>query len=219
MTLDGVPVVHRDDDLIVVDKPAGLLSVPGRGPEKADCVVARVQRHLGPVGVVHRLDMGTSGLLVLARTAPAQRALSMAFAARQVHKRYVAVVAGVPLHAAPGEAWADIRLPLIVDWPRRPRSKVDFGHGKPSHTRWRLVAVEEWAGRVAARLLLEPLTGRSHQLRVHLRALGHPILGDELYAEPPLRDAAPRLLLHAAELTLPHPRTGKRLSLARAAPF
>lgn len=219
MTLDGVPVRYRDEDLVVVDKPAGLLSVPGRGPDKADCVVARVQRHLGPVGVVHRLDMGTSGLLVLARTAEAQRALSMAFAARQVHKRYVAVVAGVPLGGMRGEDWTDVRLPLIVDWPRRPRSKVDFRHGKPSHTRWRTLAVEAWAGRIATRVLLEPLTGRSHQLRVHLQALGHPILGDELYAEPRLCDAAPRLLLHAAELTLPHPRTGARLSLTSAAPF
>ncbi|MGQ9724217.1 MAG: RluA family pseudouridine synthase [Tepidimonas sp.] len=219
MTLDGVLARYQDEDLVVVDKPAGLLSVPGRGPDKADCVVARVQRHLGPVGVVHRLDMGTSGLLVLARTAEAQRALSMAFAARQVHKRYVAVVAGVPFCGMRDEGWTDVRLPLVVDWPRRPRSKVDFCRGKPSHTRWRPLAVEVWAGRIATRVLLEPLTGRSHQLRVHLQALGHPILGDDLYAEPPLHSAAPRLLLHAAELALTHPRTNQRLVLTSETPF
>ncbi|MES6459359.1 pseudouridine synthase, partial [Cutibacterium acnes] len=107
MILDGVPLVHIDDDLVVVDKPAGLLAVPGRGPEKADCVLHRLQRHLGPLGVVHRLDMDTSGLIVLARTAAAQRTLSMAFAARRVHKRYVAVVAGIPLPPTAPDGWSD----------------------------------------------------------------------------------------------------------------
>ncbi|MEW6695622.1 MAG: RluA family pseudouridine synthase [Pseudomonadota bacterium] len=215
-----LPLCYHDDDLVVVDKPAGLLSVPGRGPDKTDCVVARLQRILGPVLVVHRLDMGTSGLLVLARNASAQRVLSMAFAQRRVHKRYIAVVAGVPLAVPDDQGWSHIRLPLIVDWPRRPRSTVDVAHGKPSHTRWRCLAQETWAHRVVAtRVALEPLTGRSHQLRVHALAMGHPILGDELYAPAALRDAAPRLLLHAAELTLPHPRTGAPLVVRSPAPF
>ncbi|WP_231960337.1 RluA family pseudouridine synthase [Tepidimonas fonticaldi] len=206
---DGIPVLHLDDALIVVDKPAGLLAVPGRGADKADCVAARVQRHAPDTLVVHRLDMDTSGLMVLARGAAAQRALSLAFAERRVHKTYVAVVAGVPLPPGAPDGWGDVRLPLIVDWPRRPRSKVDFRHGKPSHTRWRILSLERWGGLQATRLELQPLTGRSHQLRVHLAALGHPILGDPLYADGAARHAAPRLLLHAAELALTHPVSGQ----------
>lgn len=206
---DGIPVLHLDDALIVVAKPAGLLAVPGRGADKADCVAARVQRHAPDALVVHRLDMDTSGLMVLARGAAAQRALSLAFAERRVHKTYVTVVAGVPLPPGTLDGWGDVRLPLIVDWPRRPRSKIDFRHGKPSHTRWRPTGLERWGEFWATRLELQPLTGRSHQLRVHLAALGHPILGDPLYAEGAARHAAPRLLLHAAELALTHPVSGQ----------
>lgn len=214
-----IPIVYLDDDLVVIDKPAGLLSVPGRGPDKADCALQRLQRQLGPLGVVHRLDMDTSGLLVLARHAAAQRALSIAFAQRQVQKRYVALVAGVPLPPVSADGWGHIRLPLIVDWPRRPRSTVCFRHGKASHTCWRVLAQERLGRVLATRLLLAPLTGRSHQLRVHLAALGHPIVGDPLYAEGLLRTASARLLLHACELDLPHPCRGGRLQLQRPAPF
>ena len=209
---EGVEVLHADDALLVLNKPAGLLSVPGRGPENADCLSARVQALYPDALIVHRLDMGTSGLLVMARGLDAQRTLSLAFEKRQVHKRYEAVVAGIPntAHADP-QGWSDIHLPLIVDWPNRPKSKVDFDIGKPSHTRWRLLSTDSQQGLTTARLALEPVTGRSHQLRVHLQALGHPILGDELYADEATLTAAPRLLLHACVIDLPHPLTGQRL--------
>ena len=207
--------------MLVLDKPAGLLSVPGRGPDNADCLSARVQAQFPDALVVHRLDMGTSGLLVMARGAAAQRSLSMAFAQRQVHKRYQAVVSGrLDAKDADKDGWCDIRLPLIVDWPNRPRSKVDPVAGKPSHTRWRALAVESLAvGQDCTRLELVPVTGRSHQLRVHLLALGHPIVGDELYAEGWAVNAAPRLLLHAESIELPHPLSGKAMSWHSPAPF
>ena len=217
---DGVEVLHADDALLVLNKPSGLLSVPGRGPENADCLSARAQALYPDALIVHRLDMGTSGLLVMARGAAAQSALSVAFAKRQVHKRYEAVVAGTPTidRTAP-EGWSDIRLPLIVDWPNRPKSKVDYEIGKPSHTRWRILSTENRAGLATARLSLEPVTGRSHQLRVHLQAIGYPILGDELYADDTALAAAPRLLLHACWIDLPHPVTGERLCFNSAPDF
>lgn len=219
MICAGVAIVYIDGALLVVDKPAGLLAVPGRGPDKADCVLNRLVRHWGPLYVVHRLDMDTSGLMVLARTPAAQRQLATAFAQRRVDKRYSAVVAGIPLPPSAPSGWADIRLPLAVDWPRRPRSRVDFARGKPSHTRWRALSSERWGGLWATRLLLAPVTGRSHQLRVHLAALGHPILGDALYATPEQRSAAPRLLLHACALTLPHPLNGEPYAWQAPLPF
>src|SRR5512139_1038736 len=174
-----VKPLYVDDALLVVDKPSGLLAVPGRGADKQDCLSARVQARYPDALIVHRLDMATSGLMVIARGAAAQRQLSKAFAAREVKKRYIAVVAG-RLHAPP-ENWGTIDLPIIVDWPNRPLRIVDHHHGKPSLTRWRVLGHDE-AG-PATRVELEPVTGRSHQLRVHLRALGHPILGDALYAQ------------------------------------
>ncbi|MDP3522623.1 MAG: RluA family pseudouridine synthase [Hydrogenophaga sp.] len=213
--------VYADDHLLVLDKPAGLLCVPGRGPDKTDCLSARAQAMYPDALVVHRLDMGTSGLVVMARGAPAQRTLSLAFAERQVHKRYEAVVVGVPdTSGADAAGWSDIHLPLIVDWPNRPKSKVDVDIGKPSHTRWRVLAVSDVPGLgPCARLALEPVTGRSHQLRVHLLALGHPMLGDDLYAEGAALAAAPRLLLHACAIELPHPVSGERLGFTSPAPF
>lgn len=214
-------IVYVDADVLVIDKPAGLLSVPGRGLEKADCAIARLLPHWGPLYVVHRLDMATSGLLLLARHADAQRALSRAFAARQVHKCYEAIVAGwlLPPGSGPHQDWGDIRLPLVVDWPRRPRSVVSFIHGKPSHTRWQPLQRLHWGPHPATRLALRPITGRSHQLRVHLQALGHPIIGDELYAPAPVRDAAARLLLHACTLAVPHPRHQQWCEWHSPAPF
>ena len=209
----SVVPLYVDAVLLVVDKPAGLLAVPGRGPDKQDCLAARVQATYPGALVVHRLDMATSGLMLFARNADAQRALSRAFAARQVKKRYVAVVGGRP--APPAAGWGEIDLPLILDWPRRPLSKVDFEIGKPSLTRWRTLAHVGDTTRVE----LEPVTGRSHQLRVHLQALGHPILGDELYAPPEVRSASPRLLLHAAYLELPHPLTGEAVVVESEPPF
>lgn len=222
---DGIAVLYADDVLLVLNKPAGLLSVPGRGPENADCLSARAQAQYPDALIVHRLDMGTSGLLVLARGPEAQSRLSRAFAQRQVHKRYVAVVVGQPnTSIADADGWSDIHLPLIVDWPNRPKSKVDFEIGKPSHTRWRVLYPETQAHHTNethnhTRLELEPVTGRSHQLRVHLQAIGHSILGDELYADEAALAAAPRLLLHACSIELPHPNSGRLVRFDCPAPF
>ena len=186
----GLQVRYEDMHCLVVDKPAGLLTVPGRGADKADCLAVRVQQRLPEALIVHRLDMGTSGLVLMAG--------------------YVAVVAG--RLAADGGV---IDLPLLTDWPNRPRQKVDFALGKPSLTCFRVL------GRDAAqsRLALAPRTGRSHQLRVHLQAIGHPILGDELYAEDMIRDAAPRLLLHAERLAFVHPFGGATIEILSPPPF
>jgi tRNA pseudouridine32 synthase/23S rRNA pseudouridine746 synthase len=210
-------LVYADDWLLVLDKPAGLLSVPGRGADKQDCVSAQAQSEYADALVVHRLDMGTSGLFLMARGVATQRRLSAAFAQRQVGKRYEAVVDGrlQPAADADSQGWGVVDLPLAADWPNRPRRIVDFANGKPSQTRWRVLS--EASG--TTRLELEPLTGRSHQLRVHLRALGHPILGDALYAPPQVQVLAPRLLLHATALRFSHPATGEPMAFASAAPF
>ena len=203
-------ILHADAALLVADKPAGLPTVPGRPVELHDCLWQRVRTQYADALVVHRLDMATSGLVLFARGIEAQRALGRAFAQREVDKRYEAVVAGT-LEDESGE----IDLPLAADWPNRPRQQVDREHGKPSLTRWRVIARE--AGRT--RLMLEPLTGRSHQLRVHLAAIGHPIVGDALYAPPEIARGAPRLLLHACALAFAHPEGGQRVQFASATPF
>ena len=206
----SIVVLHVDDACIVVEKPSGLLSVPGRGEHLQDCLATRVQAQFADALVVHRLDMATSGLMLFARGAAAQRALSRAFERREVHKRYVAVVHG---RVEPDQG--EIDLPLLADWPNRPLQKVDHAHGKPSLTRWRVT--EATADRT--RLELEPVTGRAHQLRVHLRAIGHPILGDALYAPPEVLASADRLLLHAARLRFLHPISGEPLQIESAVPF
>ena len=229
-------VLHADAALIVVDKPAGLLCVPGRGPAGADCLARRVQARWPDALVVHRLDMATSGLVAFARGADAQRRLSAAFAAREVEKRYTAVVQGHPASphdaSADTDGWAAITLPLAADWPRRPRQRVATeGDGKPSLTRWRVLAHDPAS--VTTRLELHPVTGRTHQLRVHLLAIGHPIVGDALYASDagvvggpdadttpaPIDTTAPRLLLHATRHDFAHPVSGAPLAFASDAPF
>jgi tRNA pseudouridine32 synthase/23S rRNA pseudouridine746 synthase len=204
-------LVFADDHLVVLDKPAGLLSVPGRGPDKQDCLSARAQAAFPDALVVHRLDMATSGLFLMGRGEAMQRALSAAFAGREVRKRYVALVAG----RLEGEG--EIDLPLIADWPNRPRQKVDHASGKPSRTGWRAAANRSASD--TTRVELEPITGRSHQLRVHLQAIGHPVLGDALYAPPAVQGLAPRLMLHATRLEFAHPATGRMLCFESAAPF
>ncbi|MDH0866012.1 pseudouridine synthase [Mitsuaria sp. GD03876] len=194
--LPALSVLHADAWRVIVDKPSGLLSVPGRGEHKQDCASARAQALYPDALIVHRLDQSTSGLIVFARGEAMQRALSEAFAARLVDKRYEAVVQGVVERDA-----FEIDLPLIVDWPNRPRQKIDLERGKPSLTRVRVLHRDVDAG--TTRVELEPVTGRSHQLRVHLLAAGHPILGDALYAPPQALSRAPRLLLHARDLHLP----------------
>jgi len=209
----GLALIHADDTLVVVTKPAGLLSVPGRGAGRADCMASRVQARFPDALTVHRLDMATSGLLVYARGAEVQRLLSVAFADRRVHKRYEAVVHGL---VAADEG--DIDLPLITDWPRRPRQMVCFERGKPSLTRFRVVARDEARG--LTRVSLEPVTGRSHQLRVHLMAIGHPMVGDPLYGPDAIdRPGSDRLLLHSVELGLPHPRDGVQQTWFSPSPF
>jgi tRNA pseudouridine32 synthase/23S rRNA pseudouridine746 synthase len=203
-------LLHADEALLVVDKPAGLLAVPGRGEAGKDHLAGRVQAAFADALVVHRLDQATSGLMLFARGAAAQRTLSMAFEQRQVAKRYEAVVEGCPAENA-----GHIEAPLAADWPNRPRQQVDMLHGKPSLTLWTVLSRTEPDG--AARLALEPVTGRSHQLRVHLLHAGHPIRGDRLYAPPPWRSE--RLLLHATALQLQHPVTRAPLHFSSAAPF
>ena len=208
-------LVYADDALLVFDKPAGLLSVPGRGAEKQDCLSARAQALHPEALVVHRLDMGTSGLMVMARSVATQRNLNHAFASRSVKKRYLAVVDGQL--AAPHEAWGVIDLPIGVDWPNRPLRVIDPLHGKPSVTRWRVLSHDALAA--TTRVELEPMTGRSHQLRVHLLALGHPILGDALYASARVQAMAERLLLHASALELKHPVTGRAMRFVSGVDF
>lgn len=204
-------MLYADDHVIVLDKPAGLLSVPGRGADKQDCLSARAQQVFPDALVVHRLDMATSGLFLMARGLQMQRALSRAFAGREVTKRYAALVAG----RMQGEGTID--LPLVADWPNRPRQKVDAFTGKPSRTLWRVLAYD--AAGDTTRVELEPVTGRSHQLRVHLQAIGHPILGDALYAPAVVQERAARLMLHATRLELAHPATGEPLRFVSNEPF
>ena len=204
-----VNVLHADAACVVADKPSGLLSVPGRGAHLQDCMASRVQAMFADALVVHRLDMATSGLMLFARGAEAQRRLSRAFAQREVHKRYVAVV-----HGRVEPAQGEIDLPLIADWPRRPLQKVDADHGKPSLTRYRTILVEG----DRTRLELEPVTGRAHQLREHLLAIGHAIVGDALYT-PELIAGTDRLLLHATQLRFAHPISGAPIAIDAAVPF
>lgn len=214
MQTDDTPaptILFDDGRLIAVDKPSGLLSVPGRGPDKQDCLYHRVKRSHPSALVVHRLDMGTSGLMLFALDPDMQRALGALFEQRGIYKAYVAHVRGVPT-AMCGE----IDLPLSADWPRRPRQRVDIVNGKPALTRYRLL--ETAADGDSSRLQLEPKTGRSHQLRVHLAALGHPILGDELYADPATKKLATRLMLHAEHLRFEHPDGSGTVELISPAP-
>ena len=195
--------VYQDAELIVLDKPSGMLAVPGRGPDLQDCLSARVQTELPAAAVVHRLDRDTSGLIVMALTADAQRELSRQFAAREVEKVYRAMVFDSP---ADDEGLID--LPLRKDFDRPPRHMVCHVHGRAAQTSWRVVR------RFADRTLLEvkPITGRSHQIRIHLAELKHPILGDPLYAHEAALGMAERLMLHAEQLTVTHPRTGERMA-------
>lgn len=208
----GLDIVHVDEHLLVVDKPSGLLSVPGRGERMADCLAARVQRKFADALVVHRLDMDTSGLVLMARGPAMQRLLSGLFMARQVDKRYIAVVHGL---VALDESTID--LPLATDWPRRPRQMVDHQRGKPSLTRYRVMSRDATSAR--SRLELEPVTGRSHQLRVHLMAIGHAMVGDPLYGPDAGCGDAARLLLHASQMGFVHPASGETLKFRCRDPF
>jgi tRNA pseudouridine32 synthase/23S rRNA pseudouridine746 synthase len=198
--------LYLDAALLVVNKPAGLLAVPGR--TEPDCLAARISQMVPDALIVHRLDQPTSGLIVLARGKVHERHLSKQFQARTVQKAYEALVAG----RMPADS-GSIDLPLGADWPHRPRQQVDVLHGKPSLTYWQVLGYDEPSG--ITRLALVPLTGRTHQLRVHLQAIGHAIAGDTLYGGA----QAPRLMLHACELGLLHPATGQPLHWRCPAPF
>ncbi|MDO5652897.1 MAG: RluA family pseudouridine synthase [Brachymonas sp.] len=222
--------LYLDDALTVLHKPSGLLAVPGRGPDKQDCLSVRVQQHISDAQVVHRLDMGTSGLMVMARGLEMQRRLQRQFAQGEVRKGYVAVVQGRP--AVEPTQWQCIDAPLLVDWPNRPRSVIDHQYGKPSRTRWRLLDAPEMHPALApgffrppaaqgthAVLELEPETGRSHQIRVHLQSIGHAIAGDALYGDAANQQMAPRLMLHAWYLGLRHPATDQWMEWRCSADF
>ena len=204
-------LIYRDDTLLVVSKPAGLLAVPGRGEDKQDCLATRIQQEFPDALVVHRLDMATSGLMLFARGVEMQQRLSQMFRTRQVQKRYVAIVAG-KMEQATGE----VNLPIVADWPNRPLRKIDVESGKPSLTRFRLLALD--AVKDTSRVELEPVTGRTHQLRVHMAEIGHPILGDTLYGAM-AGVSSERLLLHASKLGFVHPHSDDLLTLVSETSF
>ncbi|HTU25355.1 MAG TPA: RluA family pseudouridine synthase [Pirellulales bacterium] len=203
-------ILYQDHDLLVLDKPSGLLSVPGRGPDLQDCLSSRVQAAHPEALVVHRLDRDTSGLIVMARNPAAQRHLGEQFAHRTVEKHYLALVFGQP-----AERSGTIDLPMRKDFEHPPRHRIDPAFGRAAETAWRVI--ELFVDR--SRLEIVPRTGRSHQIRLHLATIGHPILGDNLYAHDQARAMSPRLMLHAARLSLSHPATGERLSWSANCPF
>lgn len=203
-------IVYQDEELLLLDKPSGLLSVPGKSEAHKDCLELRAQSRFPSAKTVHRLDMDTSGLLLMGRGDAAHRYLSIGFERRLVQKTYIALVFG---HMENNEGLVD--QPLICDWPNRPRQKIDHEVGKSSQTEWRVIGIEGNNTRVE----LTPLTGRSHQLRVHMASLGHPILGDKFYAHDEAKVAAPRLMLHAQSLSFRHPKDGERVGFRATCPF
>lgn len=203
---------YIDDELIILNKPSGLLSVPGRGADKQDSLSDRVQQQFPEALTVHRLDMDTSGLILMARSKDSQRQLSQLFEQRQIEKHYMAVADGL-LQPNKGE----INLPLMSDWPNRPRQKVDHEHGKPSTTHYQLMHYD--ADQNTSLILLTPVTGRSHQIRVHLQTIGHPILGDRLYAHQEVLAKSGRLMLHASFLAFTHPMSKIRIQIECKADF
>ncbi len=217
MLIYALPLVYADELMLLVNKPAGLLAVPGRGPDKQDCMSLRVQQHHPDALVVHRLDQATSGLMLFARNATMQRQLSQLFEQRDVAKEYVAIVQGLVAHDA-----GHMDGPIAADWATRPLRRIDLLIGKPALTHYRVIsrspsnsyATDRTA---TTRLWLQPHTGRTHQLRVHLQALGHPIVGDRLYGE----DAGytGRMCLHAKSLQLSHPATGQSMQWQCEADF
>ncbi|MCW9012887.1 MAG: pseudouridine synthase [Gammaproteobacteria bacterium] len=208
----GLEILYQDNFMLALNKPGGLLSVPGRGIEKQDSLSYRAQQEFPGALIVHRLDMPTSGIMLMALNKDIQRSLGDLFQARQLNKNYIAIVAG-----RPDPVEGEIDLPLITDWPNRPRQKVDFDQGKASQTHYRVVAFNTQDN--TSRVELSPITGRSHQLRVHMQSLGHPILGDELYAPEPIRKQSDRLLLHAESIEFTHPVTGSQTHISSTPSF
>lgn len=203
-------VLHADDHILVLDKPAGLLCVTGKTPDLFDCLEYRAQKHYPEATIVHRLDMSTSGILLMAMNIDAHRNLSRQFEQRKTTKTYIAKIWGKP-EAQSGH----IDLPLCCDWPNRPRQMVDHERGRASQTDWEVMQYEDKHTRVR----LRPITGRSHQLRVHMQSLGHPILGDEFYAHEKAYQASDRLCLHALSLSFHHPEDGRIVTFETPCPF
>lgn len=205
-------IVYQDQYLLIVNKPSGLLSVPGRGEDKADCLISRLRKTFPGTQIVHRLDMSTSGLIIIAIGKEMERELSILFQKKQVEKKYIAVVSG-KLDPQQGE----IDLPIITDWPNRPKQKIDFKNGKKSKTLYKVLSYDDSVN--TSRLELIPLTGRTHQLRIHTESIGHAILGDELYAESAIQEKSKRLLLHASYLEFQHPVTNKNIEVKSSPDF
>jgi len=212
MTDSQLDILYLDEDLLIANKPAGLLCVPGKGPDKQDCLSNRVLKFNPNARVVHRLDQGTSGIVMFPLNYLTLKNLTHKFEAREIHKRYIAEVDGLV-----AEDEGEVKLPLICDWPNRPLQKVCFESGKAAHTRYRVLKRD--LDKKITRVLLEPVSGRTHQLRVHMLSLGHPMLGDGLYAPADVLAKAPRLLLHAQELWLDHPITGIEVRVQVAPDF
>ena len=208
----GLDILYEDAYLLVLNKPSGLLSVPGRGPDKQDCMISRVQSTHPNALIVHRLDMSTSGILVLALDKDTHRLLSQQFQERQITKQYIAVVTG-KLEKPKGI----IDEPMICDWPNRPKQIIDTEQGKPAQTNYE--AIEYIEKEDTSRLLLMPVTGRTHQLRLHCQFIGHPILGDQLYGDEKSRSMAGRLQLHASYISFTHPVADKLIEISSPAPF
>lgn len=209
-TTPWLNIIYRDNDIIVIDKPSGLLSVPGRELHHRDSVTSRLMRVLPSTVVVHRLDMDTSGIMLFALNKAAQSHISRQFQQRTTSKSYLARVLGCP-----AQDTGSVELPLICDWPNRPLQKVDHQLGKPSLTHWKVLSSDGDSSLVE----LTPVTGRSHQLRVHMQQIGHPILGDRFYGQPIAHSIAERLQLHAHELEIIHPRTEQGIKFVATCPF
>lgn len=207
-----IPILYQDDDVLIVDKPAELLTVPGRGADKQDCLINRIKVNEPNARIVHRLDMSTSGIVIIAKHYEAQVAMGRLFEQRNIQKKYTAIVAG-KLKETQGR----VDLPLICDWPNRPKQKVDHSEGKASQTDFEVIEYDDANNH--SRITLKPITGRSHQLRVHMLAIGHPIVGDNLYAPETIRAQSPRLLLHASEIEFIHPLTQAVIKVLSASAF
>lgn len=206
--------VYRDNHILVINKPSGLLSVPGNRPEYFDSAMTRVQKKYGFTEPAHRLDMATSGILLFALSKVAEKELKRQFREREPKKHYIALLWG-KLGEKVGDT-GEMNFPLICDWENRPRQKICYEHGKKAITHYEVL---EYLPNNTTRVKLTPITGRSHQLRVHSLALGHPILGDKFYANPLAKSLAPRLCLHAESLTITHPITGERMTFTTEAEF
>lgn len=208
----AVDILYQDDYLLVVNKPEFLLTVPGRAPENKDCVITRLKKDFPEAVIVHRLDLDTSGILIVPIVRSAMSHLARQFQERKIYKRYEAIVWGEVK-----EQIGEVDLPIIVDWENRPLQCINFETGRNALTHYQKLGFDVQTQQT--RLELKPITGRSHQLRLHCREMGHPIIGCDLYAHPAARAASPRLLLHAKEISFTHPHTNERLTIQSPVPF